>query len=112
MSKIGVSLKIDVTKITKERLFKGEKGTYLDATVFINLDEADEFGQHGMIVESVSKEEREQQVQGPILGNVTIFWDDRGSVQGSSRQQPPQQPAHKPSTQPTDFGDLEDDIPW
>ena len=58
MSKIGVSLKIAVNKIDKERLFKG-KNTYLDATVFIDLGDADEYGNHGMITQDVSKEEKE-----------------------------------------------------
>ena len=60
MAKVGVSLKIDVTKIDKARLFKGQKGTYLDATVFIDLCEADQYGNHGMITQDVSKEERQQ----------------------------------------------------
>ena len=42
MSKIGVSLKIDVSKIDKARLFKGAKGTYLDATVFIDMSQLDQ----------------------------------------------------------------------
>ena len=30
MAKIGVSLKINVSQIDKERLFSGQKGKYLD----------------------------------------------------------------------------------
>ena len=36
--KIGVNLKIDVTKIDKSRLFNGEKGTYLNLSTFIDID--------------------------------------------------------------------------
>lgn len=61
--------KIDVTKIDKEKLFKGEKGTYLDIAIFVN-DETDQYGNNGMIVQSVSKEEREAGVKGAILGNI------------------------------------------
>jgi len=75
MAKVGVSLKIAVNKIEKERLFKG-KNTYLDATVFINLDEKDQYGNSGMITQDVSKEEKAQGVQGPILGNCKVFWSD------------------------------------
>ena len=35
MSKL-VAIKIDIEKIDDARLYKGKKGTYLDATVFIN----------------------------------------------------------------------------
>jgi len=67
-----VRLKIDVTKIDKERLFQGKKGTYLDATVFLD-DDPGQYGDNGMITQDVSKEEREAGTKGAILGNATIF---------------------------------------
>jgi len=81
-----VRLKIDVTKIDKERLFSGKKGTYLDATVFLN-DEAGQYGDNGMITQDVSKEERESGAKGAILGNATIFKvldDDREMVSATT----------------------------
>ena len=66
-----IKLKIDVTKIDKSKLFKGAKGTYLDAVVFLK-DEADQYGNNGMIVQSITKEEREQGVKGVILGNAQL----------------------------------------
>ena len=71
MSKL-IAIKIDVTKIDKARLFEGKKGSYLDATVFLN-DEEGQYGDNGMITQSVSKEERESGVKGNILGNVKIL---------------------------------------
>lgn len=62
--------KIDVTKITKSRLFKGAKGTYLDI-VLIETPNS-QYGDY-MIVESVTKEEREAGKKGPILGNAKIL---------------------------------------
>ncbi len=35
--KIGVSLKIDVTKIDKDKIYVGAKGKYLDATLFFDI---------------------------------------------------------------------------
>lgn len=66
--------KIDVTKIKKERLFRGKKGTYLDL-VFIPTPTSD-YGDY-MIKQSVSKEEREAGVEMPILGNVKTL--DKGN---------------------------------
>ena len=66
-----ISLKIDIDKIDKSKLFKGQKGTYLDAVVFLN-DEKDQYGNNGMITQSVSKEEREKGGKGVILGNAKI----------------------------------------
>ena len=59
MSKIGVSLKINVSQIDKVRLFKGQKGVYLDATVFIDINELDQYGNSGMITQDVKKEEKD-----------------------------------------------------
>ena len=103
MSKIGVSGKIDVTNIDKARLFVGQKGKYLDFTVFIDIDELDQYGNSGMVTQDVTKEEKNQGVKGNILGNVKVFWNDSqtqpvpqqqggfsGQTGGFSSQQPTQ----------------------
>jgi hypothetical protein len=108
MAKIGVSLKIDVTKIEKARLFKGEKGTYLDATAFIDLDELDQYGDSGMIAQSVSKEERENKIMGNILGNSKVFYSEKGSAPSNNSQQPTQKKGQNP--EPID--DFDDSIPF
>jgi hypothetical protein len=89
MAKIGVSLKIDVSKIEKARLFQGQKGTYLDATVFIDINDLDQYGNSGMITQDVKKEEKQQGVKGAILGNCKVFWNDAGQ-QATQQQQAPQ----------------------
>ena len=79
MAKVGISLKIDMSKIDKNRLFKGSKGTYLDATAFVDLDELDRYGNSGMITQDVKKEEKQDGVKGAILGNAKVFWKSEGS---------------------------------
>jgi len=74
--KIGLSVKIDVSKIDKAKLFKGAKGTYLDCTTFIDTQEEDKYGNNGFISQSVTKEEKEAGTKGQILGNCKIFWAD------------------------------------
>lgn len=66
-----IQIKLNLSKIDKDKLFKGEKGIYLDATLFLN-DEADQYGNHGMIVQSVTKAERDSGAKGAILGNVKV----------------------------------------
>lgn len=108
MATVGVRLKLDVTKIEKARLFKGQKGTYLDATVFVDIDESDQYGNHGMITQDVTKEEREAGTRGPILGNVKVFY--KGDQQ---RQQAPQQQAQQSAPQqPGGMMDDDSDIPF
>lgn len=78
MSKIGIAIKIDVTKLDKSRFFKGEKGTYLDLLTFVD-SEPDQYGNNGFVTQSQTKEERESGEKMPILGNVKIiFSSDEG----------------------------------
>lgn len=69
--KAVIQIKLNLSKVDKDRLFKGEKGVYLDATLFLS-DEADQYGNHGMIVQSSTKEEREAGYESPILGNAKV----------------------------------------
>jgi hypothetical protein len=72
MTKQIIQLKIDVSKISKDRLYKGKKGTYLTAALILN-EGTDEYGNDGMIIEQISKEEREAGHKGTILGNAKIL---------------------------------------
>jgi len=110
MKKIAVSLRIDVTKIDKARLYKGAKGTYLDAVAFIDLEAEDQYGNSGMITQAVSKEEKAAGIRGEILGNGKIVWRDEGEAprQAPRQAQAPRQQAQQSA--PPDFYD--DDIPF
>ncbi len=59
--------KLDVSKIDKTKLFKGEKGIYLDV-VLIETPQG-KYGDY-MCCQGVSKEEREAGIKGAILGNA------------------------------------------
>jgi hypothetical protein len=99
--KYGVRLKIDVSKIDKSKLFKGQKGTYLDATVFIDVDNKDQYDNNGMITQDAGKD-----VKGAILGNAKVFWSDGIQTQ---QQKTPQQ--NQTGIVEPDF-DFDDDIPF
>ncbi len=70
-----ISLKIDVTKLEKQRFFKGKAGAvYADLLLNVKDDfSADQYGNCGFIVQSVTKEERLQGVKLPICGNGKIL---------------------------------------
>jgi len=93
--KIGISIGVDVTKVDKSRLGKGK---FLNMTTFIDTDNPSEYGDHGFIAESGSKEEREDGYKGTILGNCKVFWKE----DGQQRSEGPDLPAQEPP---------EDDIP-
>lgn len=65
-----ISARIDVNKITKSKLYKGEKGTYLDVVLVPTPNS--KYGDY-MVVESISKQEREAGEKGVILGNAKNF---------------------------------------
>ena len=100
MSKLGVNLKIDVTKIDKSKIFSANSGAkYIDLTVFIDPSEKDQYGNHGIITQSLTKDERESKVRAPILGNARVFW------QGET-QKAPEQPEESVNEK------FDDDIPF
>ena len=101
--KVGLSIKLDVTKIDKERLFEGAKGTYLDLTTFIDTAEQDQYENNGFISQSLTKEERDAGQKTPILGNVKVFYTDGESAPSNTGKV-------KQVMQEADL--LEDDIPF
>lgn len=66
-----ITVKIDVTKIDKNLLYKGTKGTYLDVVLFETPD--DKFGNDYRVVQGVTKEARAAGVKGAILGNGKVI---------------------------------------
>ena len=44
MAKIALALKINLSQIDMARAFQGQKGQYLDATIFVDMDELDQYG--------------------------------------------------------------------
>ncbi len=73
-----ISASIDVTKISKDKLVKGEKGTYLNITISIN-DDVDQYGNQAGIYESQSKDERDAKAKKNYLGNGKIAWSSDGN---------------------------------
>jgi hypothetical protein len=111
MAKVGINIKIDVTKLDKARFFKGEKGTYADLTAFVDLDNQSEYGDNGTVTQSVTKEEKQQGVKMPILGNVKVFWRD-GAPQANVAQSAPQAPQQAPQVPSVAADDFDDPIPF
>lgn len=80
MNKQIIKLSINIDLIEQARLYPGRKGRYLDATLFLN-EETDQYGNNGFIVQSVTKEEREAGVKGPIIGNVKLPKNNQPAAQ-------------------------------
>ena len=85
---MNIKIKIDVTKINKERLYKGEKGTYLNAVMIEKKTEFSDF----FIVEDISKEEREAGKHGAILGNGSYMQPRPSATESGITDVTPEQP--------------------
>lgn len=74
--KYGLNIGINVKEIDKARLKPSGDKMFLNATVFFDTEQKDQYGNSGMITQDVSKEEKENGVKGNILGNIKVFWSD------------------------------------
>lgn len=67
-----IRCKINCSRIEKARLFKGEKGTYLDCAI-IPLRQPDQKGNTHVVIQDVTRDEREKGVKGTIIGSAKLF---------------------------------------
>ena len=92
------SASLDVSKISKDKLVKGDKGNYLNITISIN-DEADKYGNVLTITESQTQEEREAKSNRNYLANGKLVWTTEGgtvSKKAPAPATPPPAPAQEP----------------
>ncbi len=75
-----IGLNINVTKLNKDRFYKGENGTYASMDVWID-QEADEDWKIVSVSESLSKEERDQGTAKNFVGKGKLLygWRDQPS---------------------------------
>jgi|DEB0MinimDraft_6_1074348.scaffolds.fasta_scaffold179910_2 hypothetical protein len=78
MAKIA-NVSINLDKITKSKLIKGKKGTYLNFNIAVN-DEKDQFGNDCSLWENQSKEERDSKTDRNFFGNGKVIWSNEGNV--------------------------------
>lgn len=66
-----IKVSINVNSIDKSRLYEGKKGKYLNICLIETPDS--KYGNDFMVVEDVTKEEREAGKKGNILGDAKIM---------------------------------------
>ena len=68
-----IKARIDVSKLPKEKFYKGKKGVYYEFIVSVN-DETNQYGQNVSISDSQTLEEREAKKPKLYLGNGEVVW--------------------------------------
>ena len=66
-----ISLRIDVKKIDKSKLYVGEKGTYLDVVLIPSKE--NQYGNDYMAVQGLPEADRKAGIKGAILGNGKVI---------------------------------------
>lgn len=64
-----LSLNINIDKVDMKRLYKGQKGTYLNVRLVLQ-DSVDGYGNIGFLVQETSAEEFKAGIKLPICGSV------------------------------------------
>jgi hypothetical protein len=98
-----LTIKIDVTKIDKARLFQGKNGAkYLDLVCIPSPN--DKYGNTHFVTQSVTKEERQGGLKLPILGNAKEMLPRDGYQDDApaERSTPPRRSAPAPRQGPTE----------
>tara|TARA_R100001369_G_C3256642_1_gene157228 strand:- start:385 stop:729 length:345 start_codon:yes stop_codon:yes gene_type:complete len=113
--KVAVNFSIDMTKIDESRYIQGKNGsTYLDLTCFISPEEPDQYGQHGGIQQSTTRDERDAGTKMPYVGNVKAFWSEGVNIVKDANIQAPQSTPAPVAVAPRSSGQqpFDDEIPF
>jgi hypothetical protein len=97
-----IRIKIKTAAILKDRLFVGEKGTYLNITLIETPN--DKYGNDFVAVQDLGKEARERGEKGPILGNAKLY-APRGKTEAKTPA--PSVPVHARQAE-----NLDEDVPF
>jgi len=72
-----MGVKLNVSSITKAKLFEGKKGKYCSVTIALN-DEPNSWGDNVSVWEEQTKEERDAKAPKVFIGTGKVFWDSKG----------------------------------
>jgi len=76
-----VNFSLDLTKLPKEKMIKGKKGTYINLSLSVN-DETNDFGQNASVFISQTKEEKGEKKN--YVGNGKVVWTDGTCVKATA----------------------------
>ena len=101
-----IKIKIDVTKLDKERFFRATSGAVYCDLIAWPLDEPGKYGDTHTIRQSKKKDET---VKLPIVGNLTMPEDE---PRQPAKQTPPRAPQGPTQAAPADTADDDSSVPF
>lgn len=105
-----IAIKLDVTKIPRERIFVGKKGKYLDLRLVENKNGTDDYGNDGFVAVDIPKAERDAGGKGEIVGNWKNIGQKPAPTPAPQRQTPA--PAQRKPVDPDLDAPEESEIPF
>lgn len=84
-------IKLNCSKIPKDKLFQGKSGKLIDLVLVPNFDGPDQYGNDGAVCVSQSREEREAKEKRIYVGNYKEIGGKPAQPQGGQRSMPPTQ---------------------
>ena len=76
-----VNFSLDLSKLPKEKMIKGKKGTYINLSLSVN-DQTNDFGQNASVFISQTKEEKGEKKN--YVGNGKVVWTDGTCVKATA----------------------------
>ena len=80
------TIKIDLKKIDKSKIFEGKNGSYYEFTVALN-DKTSQYGENISVSESQTKEERDAKAPKTFIGGGKVLWVSNEGVTVAEKTQ-------------------------
>ena len=79
-----VNFSLDLSKLPKEKMIKGKKGTYINLSLSVN-DDTNPYGKNASVTIAQSQEEREAKKDKVYVGNGKVVWTDGSCVRAAAQ---------------------------
>lgn len=107
-----IKIKINVTKILKEYIFEGKNGKYLNLVAWPNKNGTGQYGDTHFVSQDIPKEARDEGIQAPILGNLTLPEEEAPPPRQQTTQPAPRRAPAGTVEHPPIQHDDDSDIPF
>lgn len=85
------SVKLDLSKIDKSKIYKGKNGSYYEFTISIN-DKTSQYGENISASESQTKEERDSKADRKFIGGGKVIWVSEDGISVAEKTGETQKP--------------------
>ncbi len=79
-----VNFSLDLSKLPKEKMIKGKKGTYINLSLSVN-DDTNQYGKNASVTIAQSQEEREAKQDKVYVGSGQVVWTDGTCVRAEKK---------------------------